>query len=128
MACDKRKIKTKIYIENVNLSYMRKIDITTIFLNLFNNAIEACDEVPVNDRFMEILIQELQGCLLVEVVNSCKKDSFLPKGEGISQKKGHMGVGVVNVKAALERYGAQLNLECNEGKFRAKFVIYENEQ
>lgn len=123
MFCENNNIELKYQIEDIDLGFMRKIDITTIFLNLINNAVEACMELEHKDRILEITIKEIQKHIVVVIKNSYNKteQSFCQVGK--SQKKGHMGLGLVNVRTALERYGAALEIDNGKEFFEVKFIV-----
>lgn len=121
--CENNDIKLTYSIDDIDLSFMRKIDITTIFLNLLNNSVEACMKLEAQCRMLDITIKENQGYIVVIIINSCCEDAV---SNGIvrgSQEKGHMGLGLINVRTALERYGSSLEIESENEKFQAKFII-----
>ena len=126
MYCKNSGIKIEVEIEDVDLSFMRKMDITTIFFNLINNAIEACKEVNDDDnRYIELKIKKVQSYIVVSIKNSCNGCPLKNYQEGKSYKSGHMGMGIYNVKRALKQYDSTLDLQEGEGYFEAKFAIEE---
>ena len=121
--CENHNIEFVYQIEDVDFQFMRKMDITTIFMNLLNNAAEASIELEPGNRRIEITIKEVQKHIVVVIKNRYKKKSQSLFQEGISGKKGHMGLGLDNVRAALERYHSELGINSDEENFVARFII-----
>lgn len=121
--CRNNNVEFIYQIEDVDFQFMRKIDITTIFMNLINNAIEASMELKPEDRRVELIIKEVQKHIIVIIKNKYKNNNqkFLLAGK--STKKGHMGLGLANVRAALERYHTALEINSDDKEFIAQFII-----
>ena len=49
-------IKVETKIEDILFEFVNDLDLTAIFANLWDNAIEACQKIKVEDRFIRILI------------------------------------------------------------------------
>ena len=121
MLCEDKGILMELAIDDVDLSFMRKSDITTVFMNLLDNAIEACEETE--SKRLQIKIKEIQKNIVVVIKNSCKEDTLIPDRIGESAKPGHMGIGLANVRMALASYGTELELELENQMFVTKFII-----
>lgn len=119
--CEDKGIKTALAIEDIDLSFMRKSDITTVFMNLLDNALEACEETE--SKILQIKIKEIQKNIVVVIKNSCNGDAQIPVKSGMSVKPGHMGVGLSNVRMALARYGAGLELKLEDQMFVSRFIV-----
>jgi Signal transduction histidine kinase regulating citrate/malate metabolism len=119
--CEEKKIKVELDIDDVNLDFMEKSDITIIFMNLLDNAIEACEDAA--DKVIEIKIRNVQGNIVIVIRNSWDGNIIVPDISGISTKKGHMGLGLSNVKKSLARYSTKLEVEKKNHTFTAKCVI-----
>lgn len=121
LICEDKGISAELAVDDVDLSFMRKSDITTILMNLLDNAIEACEETE--SKRLQIKIKEIQKNIVVVIKNSCKEDALIPDKIGVSAKPGHMGIGLSNVRMALAGYGAELELELEDQMFVSKFII-----
>ena len=113
----------QIDMEDIEFSFMNKMDITTIFMNLLNNAVEACSEPEVQERYIKLIIKKIKNSIVVIVKNRYSEEKQIPFSEGISTKKGHMGLGISNVRKTLKKYDAELVVENENGEFVVKFVI-----
>ena len=73
------------------------MDITTIFANLLDNAIEAIGSEGQEPRFLKISVKEAKNFLIIHVANSM--------GNMQKQEKKHEGLGLVNGKWKMENTG-----------------------
>lgn len=96
----------------LDLDFMRDIDVTTIFANLLDNALEA--SAMVKDAPM-ILIRadQIHDFLVVSIENTVGKDG----------KPTHEGLGLKNVTQTLKRYGGDIQCMSEEGCFRVNLYI-----
>lgn len=120
--CESKKIDYKLQIEDIDLSFMSKMDITTIFLNLINNAIEENIELEEHIRKINVSIRQRQYYIIVKITNPCRTIQS-DYHNSVSQKEGHMGLGLENVRTVLEKYNAELCIINSEKEFRVQFII-----
>lgn len=65
-----KSIEYEIKVDNVNLDFIEAIDVTTIFGNLLDNAIEACEEVK-QERCIHIKVNAFHEMIVIRIENSC---------------------------------------------------------
>lgn len=106
-----------IRIGDISLEGIRDVDITTIFANVLDNAIEAA--AKAEHGFVEIKADYVQEFLVVKISNA--------KPAGNYKKTGHMGVGLENVRRTLERYFGDMQTEEAENIFRTVITIPKGE-
>ncbi|MCM1124599.1 MAG: GHKL domain-containing protein [Eubacterium sp.] len=102
-------------------------DLCVIFGNLLDNALEACQKLPSKtvaktERFIRIDAHMVRKCLLLEIVNSAPmqiENLAMP----IKHSKYTSGIGLKNVKDAVERYNGTLHVECSEDTFRISILL-----
>lgn len=104
-----------IKTDSVNLDFIAPIDITTIFGNLLDNAIEAAEEVE-DDKYVFIKITSYRQMIVVKIENSCGKVKW-KNGYPVSQKG--RGIGILNVLSSIEKYDGNMKLK-QEGK---RFIV-----
>lgn len=103
-------------IEEHCLDRIREIDITTIFANLLDNAIEAIGkEKGQNRKYLKVSAKREKEFLMIQVENS---KGFLPK-----RQEGHQGLGLENVKEALKPYEGTCAMEDQEDRFQVVILI-----
>ncbi|MDE6424585.1 MAG: ATP-binding protein [Ruminococcus sp.] len=114
-------IDIQLNIEKINLDFISTIDMTTIFSNLLDNAIEACTEVTENKCIKINMIQQM-NFITLNIHNPYNKVNIY--GDVLrSTKKGHFGIGLENVRKALETYCGTLNIKTNNMIFSVTAII-----
>lgn len=99
-------------IGDVDFSDIRDIDITTIFANLLDNAIEAAADTPT--PYLKLKIQEVHSFRVVSLINSALPDQ---------KKSGHMGLGLENVRHTVETYSGTINREQLADEFHISLML-----
>lgn len=103
----------------IGLEFISDIDITTIFANLLVNAVEA--GVGHKDFWLKIRGEEIQDFTIVKISNPL----FVPYKEGKSGKAGHEGIGLQNVRQAVEKYDGQMEIQ-TEGDIFSVTMLFAN--
>lgn len=114
-------ISLDIKIDNVSLDFIEPIDVTTIFGNLLDNAIEAAEKVE-GDRYIYIKIGSRHQMIVIRIENSCnivRWKNDMP----ISKKGKNGGIGLLNVKSSIEKYDGNLNLKQENQRFIAELFL-----
>lgn len=112
---EEKGMKLDIQIEHANLDFIDAIDVTTIFGNLLDNAIEACEYMET-DKHIFIFIKAYHEMVAVQIKNSCSVINW-KKGWPVSEKNRHQGLGLLNVKKIIEKYDGSMNLKTQDGMF-----------
>lgn len=109
-------------LNDVSLDFMREIDVTTIFANLLDNAIEAAKEITDNP-YIILKANKVREFIVISIINS-SKDKAVQKGDKLlSRKKNHEGLGLGNVKMALEKYEGHMRIDEDEDVFKVNLFI-----
>lgn len=103
-----------IQIGQVDLSFMKDIDVTTVFSNLLDNAREAVAECG-EDRYLSLKMNEAKDFLVICLRNSC-----LVKRK---KRKGHEGLGLVNVRHVVESYGGTMQVSRLKDGYQTSIII-----
>jgi two-component system sensor histidine kinase AgrC len=111
-------VKLELDIQEHCLDRINEMDITTIFANLLDNAIEAIGSEGQEPRFLKISIKEAKDFLIIHVANSM--------GNVQKREKKHEGLGLGNVKEAVEKYEGTCTVEKNEKQFEVIIMISSN--
>lgn len=115
--CNKNNIELKLSIEDFSLNFISDMDMTTIFSNLLDNAIDGCMEISQSQRKIKVIIRAQMGLIVVKIINSCR-DSVLPHTHfGHSTKENHSGIGLSNVRKAVERYEGIMKIKQRDNLF-----------
>lgn len=112
-------INIECRIGDVDIDFIRDIDITTIFANLLDNAIEATkDKGYINldvNKFNELLVINISNSITTKPIQKNKKFK--------STKENHQGLGIENIKKALEKYDGAMLIDFDEKKFKVNIII-----
>lgn len=114
-------IHSDIKIDNVELSYIEPIDITTIFGNLLDNAIEAAANAG-GEKYIFIKISAYHKMTVVHIENSCGKVKW-KKRMPVSDKGKGRGIGLLNVKQSIDKYDGDLQLKQDGNRFVADLFL-----
>ena len=114
-------IESEINIDNVNLDFIEAIDVTTIFGNLLDNAIEACQEIE-QGRKVIIKIGAYHEMITIRIENTCKSVKW-KNGWPVSEKGKDRGIGLINVRRAIEKYDGDIKLKNENDMFIADIFI-----
>lgn len=117
-------ITFKTEIENLNLDFMSSFDMTTIFSNLLDNAIEACEEVEREKRMIHVRMYRFNDFIILNIKNTTEKPPVKEKNRFSSTKgQGHFGLGLTNVQKSIEHYEGTVEYEYKEKLFYTKVII-----
>lgn len=102
-------------------NFIDALDISTIFGNALDNAIEACEKVLEEERFITMKAGERNHFLVIHIENSAiqeeeekkttKEDTFLH------------GFGLKNIQRAAEKYGGQCKRNYQNGVYMLSILI-----
>lgn len=109
-------IKINLIIDNIDMSFLSDIDITTIVSNILDNAIEAVAELPKEKRKILFIIKEKMNCLVIHVENPYKNIEQ-SKNRFVSTKSGHLGIGLKNIESTVNKYGGMFAVNISDDNF-----------
>ena len=114
-------IKVSTDIEDISFDFMNDLDITAIFANLWDNAIEACENVT--SKWIKVSSEQRGGFILITFKNS--SDGQTQKNGKVfrSTKTGHSGVGLTIIRTTVEKYGGITDLHSEAAEFSAELTI-----
>ncbi len=99
------------------------VDLCVLLGNLLDNALEACDVIVAEDRFLRIYMVVNRRQLYISIQNSAKEDLSFNERNYISQKRGSHGLGMKRVKALVDKYEGYLTLANEPGVFAAEVTL-----
>lgn len=101
-----------------------EVDLCIIIGNLLDNAMEACEKEPEEEkRFIRVYIDILKAQLYIYVANSMTNDiKKLGKNYLTTKSAGH-GFGLMRVDRVVARYNGYLNRQHEEGVFATEIML-----
>ena len=120
--CKEKGINFKYNLTTQNLSRLNALDIISIFGNVIDNAIEACEKNSVKE--IRLKIWEANGCLFIEVINPVN-EIIIEQSKFMTTKKSkeNHGLGLTCLNEAVKRYGGSCKIYVKEKLFNVTICI-----
>ncbi len=109
--CDKKEITFEKNIHQSNLSFINDNDLTSIFNNLFDNAVEAATNS--RNKTISFGLNKVGNMLVIDVTNSCDTPPIVKNHKLISTKKDSIlhGYGFKSICRAVKKYNGDIEWE-----------------
>ena len=121
-AAQERKIDFSAVISFEAGSFIEPLDISTIFGNALDNAIEASEKLPEDMRLVTVRANRVRNILIIIVENNTASTSIETTGTTKKDTFAH-GFGLSNLKNAVEKYDGQCSTKLENGTFTLKIAI-----
>lgn len=99
------------------------VHLCAIIGNLLDNAIEACEKVPVENRFIRVYIGIFKQQLYISITNSTESTRRKKLTELITTKKGEHGLGLRRVDKIVAQYDGYVNRKNEPGVFATEIML-----
>ncbi len=110
------------FIDFNGVDFIEPLDISTLFGNGIDNAIEASENLPEYKRLITIKAERVRDMLLITIENNTQPGNHLTEGTTKKDRFVH-GFGIPNIKKAVERYSGQCSFQQEERVYRLKILI-----
>ncbi len=114
-------IQEDIKIAEVNLDFLRNIDITTLFSNLLDNAIEA--SAASTQKTISLRITATHDLLSITLRNSSNQPPLREGPSFRSSKKNHEGLGLKNIERVVDQYKGDIQYEWKDSYFTTRIML-----
>ena len=104
------------------IDFMEPLDISTIFGNAIDNAIEASENLPEYKRLITVKAERVRDMLLITIENNTQPGNHLTEGTTKKDRCVH-GFGIPNIIKVVEKYGGQCSFQQEERVYRLKILI-----
>lgn len=100
--------------------------------NLLDNAIEACEKIAIEKRYIKLYLKQNHRFVLVEVENTfdgnLKWDNGFTLPSTTKMNSMEHGIGLKNVKDVANRYFGDLDIKVQENTFKVIVLLQEKEE
>lgn len=110
------------FIDFGGIDFIEPLDISTLFGNGIDNAIEACEKLPDEQRVILVKAGQVQNFVSILIENNCS-DKVHTNGHTTKTDKFLHGFGISNMKKAAEKYGGTCTTTQANGKFALKILL-----
>ena len=112
----------RIRIEKAGLDFMAPMDVTTLFGNLLENAIEACRHCK-GKKDIRISVRNYNEMLSIRIENTVEWEVKLRNGRPVRESGDRSGIGTLNVERCVEKYGGSVLYRTENGKFYCDILL-----
>lgn len=117
--------QVKCNLGGIQLDFIADLDITTIFANLLDNAIE--EGKGKEDFWIQVRGEQIQDFIIIKITNPSK--TLLPEGRTMrSTKPGHEGLGLQNIRQAIEKYHGDMEIRQEAELFSVTLLFAAQEK
>lgn len=114
-------ISEDIRVAEVNLEFIREVDITTLFANILDNAIEAAEHSA--GKSISLRVAAVHEFITITLKNSMDTEPRKLSDTFESTKKDHDGLGLKNVGRVVEKYKGDIQYEWRENYFITRIML-----
>ena len=121
-------------LDDIDLSFIENMDLTTIFANLLDNAIEACKELD-NKKIIQVQVGSFNNLVAITIKNTMRKPvtstkhnlepyglKWLSQGHKSSELN-HRGIGIPNVMKVINKYNGDFDIREEGDMFICSIVL-----
>lgn len=129
--CSKKGIKFICDINFSKVDFIKPIDVSSIFANILDNAIEACDKIHDEDieKYIRIKGTISKAYFVIKCENSKVNNIKFKKNKLVTDKMDKFvhGIGTQSIKSSLDKYDGELLFEDEKDKFILNLYIPLNQ-
>ena len=126
MVCQKREIELKVIMEGQSLSFMEDMDISALFGNMLDNAIESVSRQKEKEkRLIWLYVSREKQFVRIRTENYCDEKIQFRNGMPVTTKKDKRlhGYGMKSICATVEKYGGSTVACQKDNWFELKILI-----
>ena len=115
-------IRFVVRVESTGLGFIEPVDVTTLFGNLLENAMQAVIKCS-GERCIKVHIRNYNEMLSIRIENSVEKEVRIKNGKPVSTGGKGTGIGCLNVERCVEKYGGSVLYKNGDGKFYSDVIL-----
>lgn len=120
--CRKNGIPFELDIQEVQMDFMKPVDITTVFGNILDNAVSACEKSE--EKLIKLRISPFNGFVFVQLSNTFAGEiTWDGKRMPVTQKGGMHGIGLENVEKVVKEYCGEVQIQVKKNIFTIEIMF-----
>lgn len=121
-AAESMGIRFVVKVESTGLGFIEPVDVTTLFGNLLENAMQAALKCS-GEHYIKVHIKNYNEMLSIRIENSVEKEVRIKNGRPVSTGGRGTGIGCLNVQRCVEKYGGSVLYKNGDGKFYSDVIL-----
>ena len=120
MVCQRYHIEFTIVADGAALSFMSVMDISSLFGNALDNAIEAAKQIQnPTERLIHLTVARRKNFVNITIMNRFPGEISFQNGLPVTTKenRSYHGFGVKSMRSTAEKYGGSLTVKAEDGWF-----------
>lgn len=125
-----KEIKVNVDVDFRDTDFIEPLDISSIFGNMFDNAIEACDKLnDGEEKFIDLRVLRKNSMFIIKMENSISKYVNNKKMFNTTKINKNMhGFGLRSIQKSIEKYAGTVRLKCDDNVFSIIAALPNNER
>ncbi len=124
--CQSNWIELTSVADGEAISFMDPIDISTLFGNMLDNAIESVLKIEKKERrLIHLAVTKQKNFLRIRMENCYDQELKFEKGMPVTSKsdKKYHGFGLKSIKSTVKKYGGSTTIQAENGWFEIRILI-----
>lgn len=121
-----KEIEVTIEYDSMSGLQLSALQLCALFTNILDNAIEANEQYPSNERWLKLICRKKGQMLIAVLENPAQGELQYKNGFPVTSKSktgGLHGNGLRSVKRVVDQCGGYMNFGTENGKFRIEIVV-----
>lgn len=126
LQCQKNWIELTSVVDGKALDFMHEIDISTLFGNILDNAIESVSKIEEKEqRLIHLAVTKQKGFIRIRVENCCRERLEFENGLPATTKKdrGLHGFGLKSIQNTVKKYDGSMTIRATNGWFEIRILF-----
>ena len=117
--CQSKGIPCTVIVDGTMFSFVNPLDLVTVIGNAMDNAIEACEKIAPESRFIQVKTAQTEGFAVIRFYNSCDGQPFEVNGRIQTHKHDseNHGFGLLNIQRVAEKYQGEASWQVENNEF-----------
>lgn len=125
LLCEEYHIRFTYIVNGEKLGVMEAVDVSSLFGNILDNAIENSLKENENHRIIRLNVAVWQGFLRIHCENYCSRQVEFKDGLPVSERResGYHGFGAKSIRYIAAKYGGNLAMSLEDNVFSVNIII-----
>ena len=126
LVCQNNWIELTSVVDGEELDFMEPMDISTLFGNMLDNAIESVIKIEQKEkRLIHLAVTQQKGFLRIRMENCYEIEPKFKNGIPITSKadRKYHGFGIKSIQNTVKKYGGSTNMKAENGWFEVRILI-----